>query len=408
MHLTALDIGSSQIKALVSEIQRDNKLSLLGVFKTEAAGIRRGEVVAIEDAAGPLGRLLEDVKKINKAALKNIFVNVSGGNVKLQHSRGIVAVSRADSEIYQEDVDRVIKASQAINIGPNRMIIHTLTKEFIVDGISGILDPLGMIGNRLEVQSLIIDSFKSTVNNLMKCVESAGGHIAGLIYSPLAASRSVLTKNQKDLGAVAIDIGAQTTGISVFEENNLLQVATLGMGAGHITNDLAIGLRCPVKAAEAIKLSFGFALSREISNKEKVELDKIDKSLEAAVSRRFISEIIEVRLAEIFELINNELKLIGKVGKLPAGAVLTGGGAKIPGIVNLAKKELKLPVQIGIPDIPGIIITNSEFSAELEDPEFAVAAGLLIWGSGESLKNSGWLKTQGMGKLSKLLKYFLP
>lgn len=407
MYLTAIDIGSVNIKALVADIGRDGRVSLLGAWKKGSRGLRRGEIVALDDLTSTLNQLFEEVKQVNKSALKNVFVNVSGANIKLQNSRGIVAVSRADNEIYQDDVERVIKASEAINLGPNRMILHTMTREFIIDGTSGILDPLGMIGNRLEVESLIIDSFKSNVGSLIKNIGAAGGRVVGLIYGPLAASRSVLSKNQKDLGAALVDIGAGTTGIAVYEENNLLHTSVLPLGTSNVTNDLAIGLRCRVGAAEKIKLSFGFALSKEISGKEKIDLHEIDDGLKSAVGRKFISEIIEVRLAEIFELVNNELKLIGKMGRLPAGAVLVGGGAKMPGIVELAKQEFKLPVQIGVPEIGNIEIPNEELKDQLEDPEFAVADGLLLWASDQSLKINGWVGRKQKW-LSGLLKYFLP
>lgn len=408
MFITALDIGSSQIKAVVAEVKKDSKLSLIASLKSPSFGLRRGEAVSPDDAAKAICGVLGEIKQSGKNALKNIFVNVGGGNVKLQTSRGIVAVSRADSEIYKEDVERVIKASQAINIGPNRMILHTLTKEFIVDDASGILDPLGMIGNRLEVESLIVDAFKSNINNLIKCVEAGDGKIMGLIYSPLAASRAVLSKTQKDLGAAIIDIGFGTTDVCVYEEDGLLYSNTFGVGSGHITNDLAIGLRLSVKAAEAIKLTYGFALAREVSGKERVELNQINGGIDGVAQRRFIAEIIEVRLEEIFEMVNSGLKSIGRVGKLPAGAVLVGGGAKMPGIVELAKKELKLPVQIGIPEVPFLEIKDKKERDKLEDPEWAVAAGLLIWGSDEALKSKSWLQPRGGGKLAKIFRYFLP
>ena len=409
MFITALDFGTSQIKILVAEAKRDGELSLLSALKIPSAGLRKGEIVTFEEAIQALKRAVDEIKKVNKAALKNIFVNVAGSNVKLQNSRGIVAVSRADSEIYSEDVDRVIKASQAINLGPNRMILHTITKEFIVDGIGDIIDPLGMVGNRLEVNTLIIDAFKPTVNNLVKAIEAVGAKVGGLIYGPLASARSVLTKAQKELGVVLIDIGFGTTGIAVYEEGKLLSVAVFPIGASNITNDLAIGLKCPIKTAEAIKLSFGSALAKEISNKEKIELHEVDESFRSAVSKRFISEIIEIRLAEIFELVNNELKSLGKSGQLPAGAVLTGGGAEMSGIAELAKQELKLPIQIGMPDFSEMEFIDSEFRNELEDPKFSLAVGLLLWGIENTLKEASWA-VPGIkrGWLSKIFKYFLP
>jgi len=410
MYLTALDLGSSQIKGLVVEIKKDGQTSLLDVFKLPSKGLRKGEIISLDEATQALRLAVEEIKKINKAAIKNIFINIGSSNIKIQNSRGIVAVSRADNEIYSEDVERAIKASQAINLGPNRMILHTLTQEFIVDGIGNIIDPLGMTGNRLEVNSLIIDAFKPTVNNLIKTVEANGAKIGGIIYSPLAASRAVLTKNQKELGVVLIDIGFGTTGMAVYEENKLLSANVFPVGSSHITNDLAIGLRCPIETAEAIKLSFGSALAKEVSNKEKIELQKVDKDLKSVVNRKFISEIIEIRISEIFEFINNELKLIGKLGQLPAGAILTGGGAKIPSILELAKQKLKLPVQIGVPTLSEIESTNDDFRAQLEDLEFSVADGLLLFGLDEMLKETGWSisKFDKKGWLGKILKHFLP
>lgn len=410
MYLTALDLGSSQIKGLVAEVKKDGQVSLLDVFKLPSAGLRKGEIVSLEEAIQSLKTAVDAIKKINKAAIKNIFINIGGSNVKIQNSRGIVAVSRADSEIYSEDIERVIKASQAINLGPNRMILHTITQEFIVDGVGDIIDPLAMTGNRLEVNSLIIDAFKPTVNNLIKAVEAAGAKIGGIIYSPLAAARAVLTKNQKELGVVLIDIGFGTTGMAVYEENKLLSANVFPVGSSHITNDLAIGLRCPIETAEAIKLSFGSALAKEVSNKEKVELHKIDESLKSTINRRFVSEIIEIRIAEIFEFINNELKLIGKLGQLPAGAVLTGGGAKIPSILELAKQKLKLPVQMGVPGLTEIESINEDFRVQVEDLEFSVADGLLLFGLDAILKEAGWSISRfgKKGWLGKILKHLLP
>ncbi len=272
MYITALDLGSSQIRAIVAEVKKEGQLAIFGVFKIFSAGIRKGEIVDMEETTEALRKTFLKIKEIDKAAIKNIFVNVGGVGVKCQTSRGIVAVSRADNEISQDDIDRVIKASQAIKLLPNRMIIHTLAKEFVIDGISDIREPLAMTGTRLEVNSLIIDASSPNVKNIINCVESLGGKIGGLIYNPLSGGRSVLTKAQKDLGAVLIDIGSGTTSMSVYEEGKLLHAAAFPVGSGNITNDLAIGLKCSVKAAELIKILFGTALSRDVSSKEKISL----------------------------------------------------------------------------------------------------------------------------------------
>lgn len=407
MYLAAFDFGSSAFKVLTAETRKKGGLSLINAIRAPAPGMRKGEVVSVEEALGAVTGIIAKIKEENKAIVKNIYVGVGGQNVRHQHSRGIVAVSRADNEIYDDDVDRVIKASQALNIGPNRMILHTITKEFTVDGVMGIADPLGMIGNRLEVQSFIVDAFKATVNNILKCIEAAGGRATGLVYNPLAASRAVLTKAQKELGVLCVDIGFGTTGMAVYEENQLVTAAVFPVGASNITNDLAIGLKCSPKTAERIKFSFGAALAKEISAKDKIEMSEFDPTLKFSVNRRFIAEIIEVRLAEIFEMVNNELKLAGKMGELPAGVVITGGGAKIPGIVDLAKGELKLGAEIGIPDVSDWEISRPQLASELEDPEFSVAAGLLKWASDGAPARSSW---EGIspGWFGRFTRQFLP
>ncbi|MFA5098646.1 MAG: cell division protein FtsA [Candidatus Paceibacterota bacterium] len=407
MFITALDIGTSNIKVLVARTEKGGKLSLAAVFKAPSAGIRKGEIINVEELVNALKPVIDGIKQVDKSAAKNIFVNIGGGNIRIQNSRGIVAVSRADSEICAEDVDRAIKASQAINLGPNRMIVHTITKEFVVDGIGDIIDPLGMVGNRLEINSLIVDCFKPTLNNLIKALEASGGKIGGIIYNPLASARSVLNKNQKELGVALIDIGFGTTNLAVYQEGKLVSTATFPIGASHITNDLAIGLRCPIKTAEKIKLSFGAADSKEVSGKEKIDLHGLDDSLSSTVNKRFISEIIEIRLSEIFEHVSDDLKSINKNGELPSGAVIVGGGAKMTGVLALAKKELKLPVQAGDVEISEIEFPNSESAKEVEDPEFAVAVGLLLLGSEQSEHNGGW-SISGDNWFSKVLSHLLP
>ncbi|MFA5386703.1 MAG: cell division protein FtsA [Candidatus Paceibacterota bacterium] len=407
MYITSLDLGTSQIKILVSELTKDGQLNIRGVFKSPSAGIRKGEIADPNDAAHALRQSFSALRHFHKSVLNNIFVNVGGTSVKMCHSRGIVAVSRADYEIREDDVARVVEASRAINLSPNREILHTITKEFIIDGVSNIKEPLGMTGNRLEVNSLIIDVFSPAVKNLNKLMELAGGNIGGLVYNPIASSRSILTKSQKDLGVALIDIGFSTTSLSVWEEDNLLQLKVFPIGSSHITNDLAIGLKSSIEAAEIIKLSFGCALPKGVPSREMINLNDINEDLKGTVSKRFIAEIIESRLSEIFELINEELKQISKAGQLPAGVVLVGNGAKLPGIVELAKQELKLPSQIGIPQLTEIEISNNEVSNQIEDPEFAVGLGLLLCAKDQQQNLKG-LRIGGRSFISKIFKPFLP
>ncbi len=379
-YVTGLDIGTNSLKAVIGELKNDGQLSVSKILKTPSGGMRKGSIDDLSEMTRSLNVMFGDIKKVSRNALKNIYLNVGGADVRVQASKGIVAVSRADYEIHQDDVDRAVQASQAINLPPNRMVLHSITREFVVDGVGDIRDPLGMIGNRLEVNSLIIDAFAPAVKNLTKCVEMAGATVGGLIFTPLANSRSILSKNQKDLGVALIDVGFGTTSLCVYEENKLIHAAVFPVGSGNITNDLAIGLKTSVEAAEAVKLTFGSASPKGISGRENVDLKKIDPNVRNNVSRRFIADIIEVRLAEIFEFVNNELKLIGKADKLPVGAILVGGGSKMPGLVDLAKAELNLPAQIGIPSMSSLEMASGEMSLQAEDPEFVCAIGLALWG----------------------------
>ena len=404
-YIVGLDIGTSMIKAAVAEI-RNNRPVLRAVFKEPSIGLRRGAVIEIGEVSPAIGRLLGEVKKNHKSAIKTIYVNIGSPQVKAQNSRGIVAVSRADSEIYRDDIEKVIRASQAVNLAPNRMIIHNVTREYIVDGVSDINDPLGLSGNRLEVNCLVIDAFTPHVKSVMKAVEIAGGRIGGLVLNPLIAGRAALSKTQKELGVVLIDIGAGTTGFSVFEENKLIGTGIIPFGAGNITNDLAVGLKIPVAAAENLKLHYGYALAKEASSRETVGLEKFSPAEHGSVSRRFVAEIIESRLAEIFEFVNNELRSFGKAGKLAGGVTLVGGGAKMPGMTELVKQELKLASQIGLTLREEWGNEGNDFGDVFEDPEFVNALGLVLWAYDHQRRQQP--VAASLSKFKELLRHFLP
>ncbi len=404
--IVGLDIGSHSIKAVIAEKKKNEKLSLVRILKMPSAGMRRGIVDDLPEATRAVNQVLSEIKQVSKNAVKNIYLGVGSPDFKVQSGMGMVAVSRADSEIHQDDIDRAVESSQAIKLPLNRMIVHSLINEFIVDGITGIRDPLGMVGNRLEVNSLLIDAFSPGIKNLTKCVESAGGSISGLIFAPLSASRAILTKNQKELGVVLIDIGFGKTGMSVYEENKLLHSAVFPLGAGNVTNDLAIGLKTSITAAENITLSLGLALAKEAPSREQVDLTKFDPAAKGVAARRYISEIVESRLAEILEFVNNELKCIGKSAKLPAGVVMVGGGAKMPAIVDLTKQELRLSAQVAVPNISELEINSSELMGQSEDPELVTAFGLLL--SGIDKQESSRPMMGGGSLLKKIFGIFTP
>ncbi len=400
-----MDIGTAAIKVAVAE-NRGGRPALKAVFKEESHGLRKGAIVDLAETSSAVSRVLNEIKKVSKSALKGLYVNIGSHQVKAQPGRGIVAVSRADSEIYQDDIDRVIKGSQAVNLPPNRMIVHNVTREYIVDGVGDIVDPLGLSGSRLEVSSLVIDAFAPHIKSVMRVLELAGGQIGGMVINSLAASRSILSKHQKNLGTALIDIGAGTTGLAVYEENKLVGVAVFPVGAMNVTNDLAVGLRIPVAAAENLKLNYGYAIASEVNPKEAIDLRKFSPDAKGMVSRRYAVEIIEPRLAEIFEFVNNELRLLGKFGQLAGGAVICGGGAKLPGTTELGKHVLKMSTQIGFSLSEEWSEDTAAFADTFEDPEYVTALGLVLWGADkERWQYHGrptWTKAKG------IWRYFLP
>lgn len=405
--ILSLDVGTATVKAAVAQFDKDGGLTFLKIWRAPTRGLRRGMVEEPLETAQTLNQVFAETQRSFKNAVKNIYLNTGGAQAKIQPSRSIVAVSRADSEIYKDDINRAVQASRAVNLAANRMVIHSITNEFIVDGMGAIRNPLGMTGSRLEVNGLIIDAFAPAIKNLTKAVETAGGQITGFIFGPLASSRAILNKNQKELGVVLVDIGFATTGLAVYEENKLLHAAVFPVGSGNVTNDLAIGLRTSVETAELIKRSCGSALASEVPSREVIDLSQLDARAKGSVSRRYIAEIIEVRLAEILELVGGELKQLGKDRRLPAGVVLVGGGAKLPGAAELARQELKLPVQLGTPDLTAVHTAAGVSGGELEDPELACCLGLALLANDETEPlRFDW---GGMNQwVRRVVNYFIP
>jgi cell division protein FtsA len=407
--ILGLDIGTSSIKACLMERVQGRPV-IRRVLKEPSAGLRKGTVADLGEAVPAVSRVFEDLKRSSRAAVRNVYVNVGTPQVKVQSSKGIVAVSRVDNEIYQDDVERVIKASQAVSLSPNRMVIHAITREFIVDGVGDIGSPLGLSGSRLEVVSLVVDSFTPHMKSLMRLVEMSGGDIGGLVFNPLAGARSALSKEQKELGSVFVDIGAGTTSMAVYEENKLLALQIFPVGGANVTNDIAVGLKIPVAAAEKIKLEYGYSLARQVSSRETIDLDKFLPGAKGSASRRFVAEIIESRLAEILEFVNNELKLIQRAGSLAGGAVFAGGTAKMPGLAELGKQELRLSSHIAAPDLSEMAgESNASISESLEDPEFANTLGLVLGGGDqEGWWQSGESRRPMKLDLKKFIRNFLP
>lgn len=383
--LTGLDIGSTTIRVVVGQLNpHDKKVHILGAAEHPAEGISKGGVTSIEDAISSISGALEKVERMTGIPVEHALVAINGSHITSQDSHGVIAVSKSDGEIREEDVERVIEAAQAVATPPNYEILHVIPRSFTVDNQKGIKDPIGMTGIRLEVDAQIIQGLSSQVKNITKCIYRTGIDIDDLVVGILAASEAVLSKKQRDLGVALLNIGGTTTSLLVFEEGDVLHTAILPIGSAHITNDIAIGLRTSIDLAEKIKIEYGSALPEEINKREELNLAEIDSREEGVVSRKHIAEIIEARCEEIFKLADKELQKIDRAGLLPAGIILTGGGAKLHGLIEVAKREFKLPASLGFPLELGTTAVD-----KVNDVNFSTAIGLLYWGAGAAEKSSG-------------------
>lgn len=406
--IIGLDIGTSNITTVVSQLRPGFNLpQIIAVGEARSQGIRRGVVVDIGDAISSIKQSLEEAERISGIKINRAYINIGGSHILSLSSKGVVAVSRANGEISYEDVERVINAAQAISFPPNREIIHVVPREFVVDNEGGIKNVVGMNGIRLEVDTLIVHAASPFLRNLTKVLEELEIEVSGLVLSSLAAARAVLSKRQKELGVLVLDIGGGTTGMSVFEEGDLIHARVFPVGGSHVTNDIAIGLKTGVDTAEQVKLNFGACLAQEVNKRGVIDLSTISEE-SGSVYRREIADIIEARLVELMGLVKKELKDISKDRLLPSGVVIVGGGAKMPQIVDLVKRELGLPAQLGFPqDVEGII-------DKIDDPSLATAIGLVLWGYDVEKKGGDenlilpFPVTDSLNKIKRWVRTFLP
>lgn len=405
--ITGLDIGSNKIRIAVGQYDDNNDLNIIGATEHTSNGIINGNIVSVEDVVSSVSSALEKVERIIGTPVERAVIGISGPHVKSITSQGVVAVAKADGEIKDEDIDRVLEAAQAVATPPNYEILHVVPRNYKVDNQEDVKDPIGMNGVRLEVNAQIIMALSSQIKTLTKCVYRTGVDVQDLVFSVLADSESVLNKEQKELGVVLVNIGSSTTGIAVFEEGDLLHTSVLPVGSSHITNDLAIGLRTSIKIAEQVKLEHASCVSENIRKRDDIDLNTIDPEIgkRTMVSKYEISKITQARVEEIFEMIGKELKEIDRFGMLPSGVVLTGGGSKLDGIVDLAKQQLQLPVFLARSKKINTVVDK------IYDLSYSNALGLILWAD-KNKHESNWNSSGGLGnlfsKVPKWIKSLMP
>ena len=360
----SLDIGTSSVKVIIGEMVKDS-LNIIGVGNVPSEGLRKGSIVDIDETVHSIRRAIEQAERMIGMDIRQVIVGITGNHIMLQPSHGVVAVSSENREISDEDIARVIDAAQVVSVPPEREIIDVIPKQFIVDGLDEINDPRGMIGVRLEMEGTIITGSKTILHNVLRCVEKAGLEILDITLQPLAAGSFALSKDEKDLGVALIDIGGGSTTIAFFEHGGLKYTTVLPIGGDHITKDISIGLRTSSEDAENIKMKYGRAFYDLASEDEVFSVSIIGSDQQQQFNQLEISDIIEARMEEIFELILVDLHHLG-VKDLPGGFVLTGGVANTIGILELAQDVFQSRVRIAIPDYIGV-----------REPQYTTAVGLI-------------------------------
>lgn len=425
--VVGIDIGTYKIVTVIAKV--DEYVNVLGISETRSAGIKKGQIVDIEDAVTAINSSLEAAERMAGHNANHIVASIGGSQIESQNSRGVVAVSNPSREIADSDLMRVIDAAKAISLPSTRDIIHVLPRNYIVDGQEGIKDPIGMTGIRLEVDTHIITANSVSIRNLDKAFSEVGIDVDSYVFSGLASSMAVLTDTEKELGVVCVDIGAGTTDISIYTDGSVSYSSTLAIGARHITNDLAIGLRISIESAEKIKLYLSqnnpkklikpedITDKKDTKNSDEIDLTELNlpEELKKISYKTLVDGIIRPRLNEIFTMVGIEIKKSGFVGLIPAGIVVTGGGAQTVGLREAAKRTLAMPVRIGmLINIKGII-------DEIQSPAFASVIGLVMYGMKNSStekkdlpfglsmpKIGGGSSKKLLGKLLNLLKSFIP
>ncbi|NOT25386.1 MAG: cell division protein FtsA [Acidobacteria bacterium] len=372
-YLVGLDVGTSNVCAVVGEVHDDRSLDIVGIGVAESRGIKRGVVVNLEAAVESIKKAIEEAELMAGVEIDTVHLSLSGPHVKGFNSRGVVAVAGKNREITRDDVRRAIEAAKAVTLPAGREILHVLPQDFVVDEQDGIGAPVGMSGARLEVNVHIVTGATSSTQNIIACVNRAGVTVVDTVIEQLAAAESVLTQDEKDLGVALVDIGGGTASLAIFERGSLWHTGVVVVGGDHFTSDIAVGLRTPMPDAEKLKRKNGCALSSMVDEDETIEVPSVGGRKPRLMARRILSEILQPRAEEIFHLVWDEIRRAGYEKSLHSGIVLTGGGSILEGMPEIAEQIFDLPIRRGCPsDVGGL-------SDHVNSPTFATPVGLVLY-----------------------------
>jgi cell division protein FtsA len=404
--LVGIDVGTSKVCALIGEVSRDGRLTIMGHGTVPSSGLKKGVVVNIDQTVRSIADAVERAERLSGWKIDRAFVGVGGQHVESLNSPGQVAVTSHQREVSRHDIDRAIEVARAVSIPSNREVLHVERRDFTVDGQAGVKDPLGMSALRLEVETHIVTASATAVQNLSKCVQAAGVKIDELVANALASSEAVIDETQKELGVAVADIGAGTTDLAMFGEGSPFHTAVLPVGGNNVTNDVAIGLKTSLPAAEELKIRHGTCDLRDVAEDDEISVGTFGEDAGRTVSRLEVCQIIEARMRETFELLGAEMRSAG-AGMLPAGLILTGGASQLAGIAELGRDVLQIPVRVAAPaNISGLVDT-------LLTPAYSTAVGLLAWGSvaltaGEPLRYESAPAAGMFGRLRDAIRSMFP
>jgi cell division protein FtsA len=382
-----LDVGTSKICAIVAELVDDHGLDVVGIGVAESRGIRRGVIVNLEAAVDSIKKAIDEAELMAGVEIDAVHLSMAGPHIKGFNSRGVIAVAGKSREITRDDVRRAIEAAKAVSLPAGREILHVLPQDFVVDEQDGIGVPVGMTGARLEVNVHIVTSATTATQNLVSCVNRAGVGVLDTVVEQIGAAEAVLTQDEKELGVALVDIGGGTTDIAIYERGSLWHTAVIGVGGDHFTSDIAVGLRMPIPDAEKLKRKCGCALSAMVDEDETIDVASVGGRRPRVMARRILSEILQPRAEEIFHLVWDEIRRAGHEKSLNSGIVLTGGGAILEGMPEIAEQIFDLPIRRGAP------VGVGGLADHVGSPAFATAVGLVLYGqrnrAGEPVRSTG-------------------
>ncbi len=370
--IVGLDIGTSKVAAIVGELSSDGSIEIIGIGTTPSRGLKKGVVVNLESTVQSIQRAIEEAELMAGCQIKSVFAGIAGSHIRSLNSHGIVAIK--DKEVTQYDIDRVIDSARAVAIPADQKILHILPQEFVIDLQDGIKEPIGMSGIRLEAKVHMVTGSVSASQNIVKCIRKCGLEVEDIVLEQLASCNSVLTEDEKELGVCLIDMGGGTTDIAIFVEGAIKHTAVIPIAGDQVTNDIAVALRTPTVNAEEIKRKYACALTQLASVDGVIEVPSIGDRAPRKISTQNLAEIIEPRYEELMLLVQAEIRRSGNEESIAAGIVLTGGSAKVKGLIELAEEIFHMPVRMGGPEnVTGL-------SEVIKNPIYSTGVGLLMYG----------------------------